>query len=85
MLAQKMTLETNSKRDARNVKSKIEHIEKSFKKAHIFATSETGAGIMEDDPSSSEDKVRKKCPQYYDATDPLVSFCRSRPYPLHPA
>ena len=79
LLAQKMSNETSSKRDGRNAKSKIEHIERCFKKAHIFATSETGAGLMEDDPSSFEDKVRKKCPQYYDILEVMQDRASTKP------
>ena len=52
--------------DAKNVLNKIQHIEQVFKEAHGFAVSETGAGITEEqDQSTFEDLVKKKCLYYY--------------------
>jgi hypothetical protein len=78
-LAQKMTRETTSKRDSKNVMSKIQHIEKQFKKAHEFATSETGAGIKENDEGTFEAAVKKKCPYYYDLLDIMSDRASSKP------
>lgn len=61
-LSEKISSETNTKRDAKNVLSKIQHIERTFKDAHNFATSETGAGIKENDEGTFEAAVKKKCP-----------------------
>ena len=52
-----MSSETNTSRDAKNVLSKIQHIERSFKDAHTFATSETGVGLKENDEGTFEEAV----------------------------
>ena len=78
-LAQKMTNETTSQRDGRNVKSKIEHIERSFKKAHIYATSETGAGVKENDTARFDEVVKRKCPHYYDILEIMQDRASSKP------
>ena len=41
-------------------------MEKAFKDAHTFASSETGAGLQEQDKGTFEEAVKKKCPYYYD-------------------
>ena len=79
MLALKMTNETSTTRTAKNVKSKIEHIERSFKKAHNFATSETGAGIKDSDEGRFEDLVRKECSVYYDILDVMQDRASCKP------
>ena len=58
----KMSKETKSQWDGKNILSKIQHIEWAFKKAHNFATSETGARIREKDEGMFEAAVKKKCP-----------------------
>ena len=40
-----------------------------FKDAHAFATSETGAGIKEQDEGTFENAVKMKCLFYYDLVD----------------
>eukprot|EP00980_Cylindrotheca_fusiformis_P021323 scaffold8212_cov93-Cylindrotheca_fusiformis.AAC.3 len=67
-LAEIMTQETLSKRDAKNVMNKIQHVEKKWNEAHNFATSETGAELQARDGGASifEEVVKKKCPYYYD-------------------
>jgi hypothetical protein len=78
-LAQKMSNETNSIREAKNVMNKIQHIEKQFKEAHSFATSETGSGIKENDEGTFKDAVRKKCPYYFDIIDVMSDRASSKP------
>jgi hypothetical protein len=78
-LAEKMSNETNSKRDAKNVLSKIQHIERSFREAHIFATSETGAGVKADDEGNFKEIVEKKCPYYYDLVDIMSDRASAKP------
>jgi hypothetical protein len=78
-LADKMSRETNTQRNAKNVQSKIQHIEKTFKDAYTFASSETGAGLEEDDKGSFEDAVRKKCPYYFDLLDIMADRASSKP------
>src|SRR5688572_27927322 len=45
--AEKMTKETSTTRDGKNGQNKIQHVKRSFKDAHNFAKSKTGAGILE--------------------------------------
>jgi hypothetical protein len=52
------------KRTSQQVVCKIQHIERQFKSAHDFATSETGAGLEVNDKGSFADKLRQKCPFY---------------------
>lgn len=79
-LAQKMSEETSSKRDAKNVLSKIQHLEKRWREAYDFATSETGAGIAESDGQARfEDIVKRKCPYYYDLLDVMADRASSAP------
>jgi hypothetical protein len=78
-LAEKMTRETTTPRNAKNVQSKIQHIEKTFKDAFTFATSETGAGLQETDEGTFNDAVKKKCPYYFDLLDIMSDRASSKP------
>jgi hypothetical protein len=78
-LAEIMTRETKSKRDGKNVLNKIQHIEKTFKEAHNFATSETGAGLQERDVGSFKDAVMKKCPYYDHILEIMSDRASSKP------
>ena len=78
-LAQKMSNETLTNRDGKNVLSKIQHIERTFKEAHTFATSETGAGIEENDKTTFKDAVKKKCPYYYELLEVMCDRASSKP------
>jgi hypothetical protein len=79
-LADKMTQETTSKRDGKSLLSKIQHIERSWRLAHNFATSETGAGIKENDGEGQfKDIVNKKCPYYFDLLDVMADRASSEP------
>lgn len=79
-LATKMTEETSTKRDSKNVLNKIQHIEKKWREAHNFATSETGAGILESDGAASfEELVKGKCPYYYDLLEVMQDRASTAP------
>jgi hypothetical protein len=79
-LAEKMSQETCSRRDGKSVICKIQHIERTWKQAHNFATSETGAGIMESDGETQfKELVMKKCPYYYDIFDVMHDRASSEP------
>jgi hypothetical protein len=79
-LATKMTAETSSKRDSKNVLNKIQHIEKKWREAHNFATSETGAGILESDGATSfEELVKGKCPYYYELLEVMQDRASTAP------
>ena len=71
--------ETKSQRDAKNVLSKIQQIERSLKDAHMFATSEAGADIKENDEGTFTTAVKRKCPYYYDLVDIMSDRTSSRP------
>jgi hypothetical protein len=80
ILAEKMTAETTSQRTGKNVLSKIQHIEKRWREAHAFATSETGAGIMEKDGETNfRDIVERKCPYYYDLLEVMQDRASAQP------
>jgi hypothetical protein len=80
MLADKMSKETSSKRNGKNVLSKIQHIQRSFREAHNFAESETGAGILENDGETTfENIVKRKCPYYYDIKDIMIDRASTKP------
>jgi hypothetical protein len=78
-LADKMSKETTTQRNGKNVHSKIQHIEKTFKEAYTFASSETGAGLKESDEGTFEDAVKKKCPYYFDILDIMADRASSKP------
>ena len=80
LIAQRINSETLSNRDARSVLSKIQHIERAWRNAHNFATSETGAGIQEEDGETAfKEIVSKKCPFYYDLIDIMSDRASSEP------
>jgi hypothetical protein len=80
MLAEKMTKETSSKRQGKNVLNKIQHIERSFRDAHSFAESETGAGLLSNDGEATfETIVKKKFPYYYDLKEIMVDRASTKP------
>jgi hypothetical protein len=70
---------TSSKRTAKNVKHKIEHIERSWRKAHNFATSETGAGDLNENEGTFKDTVLEKCLHYYDLLEVMQDRASSKP------
>jgi hypothetical protein len=79
-LAEKMSNKTTSKRDGKTVLNKIQHIERSWRLAHDFATSETGAGIIEKDGDTRfRDLVTRKCPFYYQLLDVVCDRASSEP------
>jgi hypothetical protein len=78
-LAEQISNETTSKRDGKNVLSKIQHIERTFRDAHVFATSETGAGVKENSEGTFEEIVKKKCPYYYDLLDIMSDRASAKP------
>lgn len=80
-LAKQISEETATKRDAKNVLNKIQHVEKKWREAHDFATSETGAGIQEEDGGDVRftDIVTRKCPYYYDLLDIMADRASSKP------
>lgn len=66
-------------RDAKQVQNKIQHIEKSFKNAHDFAYSETGAGLKENDEGGFNDAVIRLCSYYFDLLDLFADRASARP------
>jgi hypothetical protein len=80
ILAEKMTKETVSKRDGKNVLNKIQHMERTWRLAHSFATSETGAGIKDGDGEVRfNELVIKRCPFYFDLLDIMADRASSEP------
>jgi hypothetical protein len=79
MLADRMTKETTSTRYGKNVLNKIQHIERSFREAHSFAESETGAGLLANDGEETfENVVKKKCPFYYNLKEVMIDCASTR-------
>lgn len=68
MLCETMAANTKSKdRKAKHVQAKIKYIEDTFRIAHYFATSETGAGIKNNQGDETfQDIVKRKCRYYYE-------------------
>jgi hypothetical protein len=80
IIAAKMTKETDLERNAKQVQEKICQLEESFKNAHDFATSETGAGIQnEQGEESFKDLVKKRCPYYYELCDIMADRSSAQP------
>jgi hypothetical protein len=66
-------------RTGKQVLDKITHIEDSFRSAHDFAHTETGAGLQKEDEGSFRDAVLKKCPWYYDLLEIFQDRASARP------
>jgi hypothetical protein len=79
-LATKMSNETSSERNAKQVQEKIWQLEESFREAHTFATSETGAGIQSEQGNDTfQDIVKRKCPYYYELCDIMADRSSTEP------
>jgi hypothetical protein len=70
-VAERIANEINAKgvvinRDAKQVYSKIQHLEERFKAAHDWSTTVTGAGMLENDKGGFDKKVLSLCPHYFD-------------------
>lgn len=68
-----------SKRTAKQVGSKIAHVEKQWKEAHDWTFTETGAGLKENDPGTFKDSILRKCPYYFDLYDVMADRASARP------
>jgi hypothetical protein len=81
ILATKMKQETLSEsRTPKQVMEKIRQLEESFRDAHVFATSETGAGIQEKEGNETfQSIVKKKCAFYYELCEIMADRSRSKP------
>ena len=66
-------------RTPKQVLNKIDHIQKCFKRAHDFATSETGEGLKENDPATFQEKVEQKCPWYDDLLPVMADRASAKP------
>jgi hypothetical protein len=81
ILADKMKSETiSNERNAKQVMDRISRLEESFRAAHEFATSQTGAGIQDREGEGTfKDLVKKKCSHYYDLLDIMVDRASTEP------
>ena len=61
------------------VKSKIEHLEKSFQKAYEFSFTETGQQLMERSEGTFHDAILKICPHYFDLFDVMKDHSSLKP------
>ena len=66
-------------RDEKQVRNKIQHLERQFRDAYDFANTETGAGLMETDGVLFDDAVMQKCNHYYDLLDLFSDRASSKP------
>lgn len=79
-IADKMTkMEVRVERDAKQVLSKIQHLELSFRRAHDFANTATGEGLKEGDTSSFKEAVEKLCPNYFDLLEVMGDRASAKP------
>lgn len=67
------------KRDDRQVRNKIQHLERQFRDAYDFANTETGAGLLKEDQVVFDDAVMQKCSNYYDLLDIFSDRASSKP------
>ena len=67
------------RRDEKQVRNKIQHLERRFRVAFDFANTETGAGLQENDRGAFDDAVLQKCPQYFDLLDVFSDRASSKP------
>jgi hypothetical protein len=81
ILAERMRNETlSTERNAKQVMDKISRVEESFRTAHEFATSQTGAGIQENEGEQTfKDLVRRKCSYYYDLIEVMMDRASTAP------
>lgn len=66
-------------RTAKQIQSKIEHIENSFRKAHDWTTTETGTGLQENDVGTFRQSVERICPFYYTLVDVFAERASAQP------
>lgn len=66
-------------RDAKQVMSKLQHIERQFKEAHDWTTTVTGAGLEQNDKGSFNDAVLKKCVFYFDLLEIMGDRASTQP------
>ena len=67
------------KRDDKQVRNKIQHLERQFREAYDFANTETGAGLLREDQVVFDDAVMQKCSNYYDLLDIFSDRASSKP------
>jgi hypothetical protein len=66
-------------RTAKQIQSKIEYIENSFRKAHDWTTTETGTGLQEHDVGTFRQSVERICPYYYTLVDVFADRASAQP------
>ena len=67
------------KRDHKQVRNKIQHLERQFREAYDFANTETGAGLMTEDKVVFDEAVMQKCPNYFDVLEIFADRASSKP------
>jgi hypothetical protein len=70
------------RRSGKSVWNKVQAIERSFRVAHDFTQTETGAGLKENYEGTFNDLVKKKCPHYFDLCDIFVDRSSITPLAL---
>jgi hypothetical protein len=66
-------------RNARQVESKIGHLEQQFRWAYNFANNETGAGLMSKQDGSFEEVVKKHCKYYFNLEEIMGNHSSTGP------
>ena len=66
-------------RDDRQVRNKIQHLERQFREAFDFANTETGAGLLENNRGAFDDAVLQKCSHYFDLLETFSDRASSKP------
>jgi hypothetical protein len=67
------------RRNAKQVQSKIEHLESQFRRAADFATGQTGAGLLETDKAGFDNAILDKCSLYFDLLPVMGDRAMARP------
>jgi hypothetical protein len=67
------------KRNAKQVQSKIEHLETQFCRASDFANGQTGAGLIETDQAGFDNAILDRCPLYFDILPKMGDRAMARP------
>ena len=66
-------------RDDKQVRNKIQHLERQFWEAFDFANTETGVGLLETDRGAWDDAVLQRCSHYFDLFDVFADCASSKP------
>ena len=66
-------------RDEKQVRNKIQHLERQFREAFDFANTQTGAGLLENDRGNFDSVLLQKCSHYFDLLEVFSDRASSKP------